>query len=73
MRIVSLKFPTTSKITKFISSIDINDYFFDRKELILNCRLTAEEVEVAKIKFKAEVISLEQAELAVIEKLVLPA
>ncbi len=73
MRIVSLKFPTTLKVTKFITSIDINDYFFDRKELILNCRLTATEVEVAKTKFKAVVISLQQAKLVVIEKMVLPA
>ena len=70
MRIVSLKFPTTSKVTKFISSIDINDYFFDRKELILNCRLTAAEVEVAKIKYNAEVISLQLAKMAVIERMI---
>jgi hypothetical protein len=35
--------------------------------------LTATEVEVAKTKFKAVIISLQQAKLVVIEKLVLPA
>ena len=61
MKEISLKFPSILTLVDFILAIDVIKYQLDKAELLLTCKLSEKEIELATNGFNAHVIHLKAA------------
>jgi len=61
MKEISLKFPSILTLVDFILAIDVIKYQLDKAELLLTCKFSEKEIELATNGFNAHVIHLKAA------------
>ncbi len=58
IRLVSLKFRSLAKLTAFAAAIDVNSYAVFPLQLMMDCRLSEEEIDLAKTAYDAKVMTI---------------